>query len=178
MKKKIALLLALLMLCLAVTGCSGSEEAENTQQPDTQEPTSQPAAEMDAELTALVNQIASTHSADPEALRDYVRNTIYYSSSWGGDDPVWYGFKEKNGNCYVHALCLNSLLRYHGYNTKLIWTTCRTHYWLLIELNGEWKHIDPTPSRLHGRYSLMSDDQRYETLKGRDWDRSAWPTCN
>lgn len=131
-----------------------------------------------ADTQALVNQIASTQSSDPEALRDYVRNTIYYSSSWGGDDPVWYGFKEKNGNCYVHALCLNSLLRYHGYNTKLIWTTCRTHYWLLIELNGEWKHIDPTPSRLHGRYSLMSDDQRYETLKGRDWDRSAWPTCN
>lgn len=131
-----------------------------------------------ADTQALVNQIAATQSSDPEALRDYVRSTIYYTSSWGGDDPVWYGFKEKNGNCYVHALCLNSLLRYHGYNTKLIWTTCRTHYWLLIELNGVWRHIDPTPSRLHGRYSLMTDDQRYETLKGRDWDRSAWPTCN
>lgn len=71
MKKKIALLLALLMLCLAVTGCSGSEEAENTQQPDTQEPTSQPAAEMDAELTALVDQIANaeTKFEEPELLQ-------------------------------------------------------------------------------------------------------------
>ncbi|MBQ9109659.1 MAG: peptidylprolyl isomerase [Oscillospiraceae bacterium] len=71
MKKKFALLLALLMLCLAVTGCSGSEEAENTQQPDTQEPTSQPAAEMDAELTALVDQIANaeTKFEEPELLQ-------------------------------------------------------------------------------------------------------------
>jgi hypothetical protein len=34
---------------------------------------------------------------------------------------------------------------------------------------------------MHGRYSLMTDAQRYETLvsKGiqRDWDRDKWPAC-
>ncbi len=71
MKRKIALLLALLMLCLAVTGCSGSDEAENTQQPEAQEPTSQPAAEMDVDLTALVDQIANaeTKFEEPELLQ-------------------------------------------------------------------------------------------------------------
>ena len=48
---------------------------------------------------------------------------------------------------------------------------------LLINLGGSWYHIDPTPSRVHSRYSLMTDEQRYSTLSGRDWDRSKWPSC-
>lgn len=132
----------------------------------------------DAEDTkALVAQIAASLPSDPEALRDYVRNKITYSTGWGGDDPVWYGFKNRMGNCYVHALCLRALLQYHGYSTQLIWVKDKTHYWLLINLGGSWYHIDPTPSRVHSRYSLMTDEQRYSTLSGRDWDRSKWPSC-
>lgn len=129
------------------------------------------------DTAALVREIAASLSSDPEALRDYVRNTIGYSSSWGEDDPVWYGFKQRTGNCYVHALCLRELLDYYGYETQLIWVTDKSHYWLLINLNGVWRHIDGTPSATHSRYSLMTDEQRYETLKGRDWEREKWPVC-
>ena len=132
----------------------------------------------DAEDTAaLVNRIAASLPSDPEALRDYVRNTIGYSSSWGEDDPVWYGFNQRTGNCYVHALCLKVLLDYYGYENQLIWVKDQSHYWLLIKLDGVWRHIDATPSTIHSRYSLMTDEQRYETLKGRDWDREKWPVC-
>lgn len=130
-----------------------------------------------ADTQALVNEIAAKLSSNPETLRDYVRSTIGYSHSWGDSDPVWFGFKNKHGNCYVHAMCLQSLLRYHGYSTQLIWTTCKTHYWLLINLGGTWRHIDPTPSSVHSIYSLMTDAQRKSTLSGRDWDRSQWPAC-
>lgn len=126
---------------------------------------------------ALVNELAATLSSDPEALRNYVRSHIGYSSNWGGADPVWFGFKNWTGNCYVHAMCLDSLLKIHGYETQLIWTTCKTHYWLLIKLNGVWKHIDPTPSSIHSRYSLMTDEQRLSTLSGRSWDTTLWPAC-
>lgn len=126
---------------------------------------------------ALVESIAATLSSDPEQIRDYVRNTIQYSSEWGGEDPVWYGFTTKNGNCYVHALCLQRLLTLKGYETRLIWVTNKTHYWLIINLNGVWRHIDATPGNVHTKYSLMTDDMRYSTLKGRDWDRSLWPAC-
>lgn len=131
-----------------------------------------------ADTAALVSSIAAKLSSDPEAIRDYVRSTIGYSTNWGGSDPVWYGFKNKTGNCYVHALCLQRLLQEKGYSTQLIWVTDQTHYWLLINLGGGWKHIDATPSSLHGRYSLMNDAQRMETLSGRDWDHSAWPACS
>lgn len=133
----------------------------------------------DAEDTAaLVKSIAETLSDDPEEIRDYVRSSIRYSTSWGGEDPVWTGFNSRHGNCYVHALCLKSILDLKGFNTQLIWVTNKTHYWLIIEIEpGVWRHIDPTPSDLHGRYSLMTDDERYWTLSGRNWDRTAWPEC-
>lgn len=130
---------------------------------------------------ALVQSIAAGLSSDPESLRDYVRSRIGYSSNWGGDDPVWYGFTNRSGNCYVHALCLQALFNEKGIESKLIWVTDQSHYWLLVNIGGVWKHIDPTPSATHGRYSLMNDAQRYETLwtgeRQRDWDRSQWPAC-
>ncbi len=130
-----------------------------------------------ADTAALVAGLAPKLSSDPEALRDYVRSTIGYSSDWGGSDPVWFGFKNKHGNCYVHAMCLDVLLKHYGYSTQLIWTTCKTHYWLLINIGGTWRHIDPTPSSVHSIYSLMTDAQRKSTLSGRDWDRDQWPAC-
>lgn len=127
---------------------------------------------------ALVTELAATLSDDPELIRDYVRKTIGYSSSWGGDDPVWYGFKNYTGNCYVHATCLHALLQEKGFNTMIIGTTCKTHYWVLIEIaDGVWRHIDATPSEPHNQYSLMTDQERLWTLGGRTWDTSAFPAC-
>lgn len=126
---------------------------------------------------ALVATIAQKIGSDPEKLRDYVRYNIEYTSSWGGDDPVWYGFTQWVGNCYVHNRCLQELLSYYGYETKLIWVTDKTHYWLQINLGGKWYHIDGTPGNTHTIYSLMNDEQRYATLRGRNWDRSKWPAC-
>ena len=127
---------------------------------------------------ALVEELAKSLENDPEKLRDYVRGKIGYKSNWGGEDPVWFGFKNRAGNCYVHALCLDALLQYYGYETQLIWVKDKTHYWLLINLEGiGWRHIDPTPSQLHGRYSLMTDQQRLWTLSDRTWDFTAWPAA-
>lgn len=131
-----------------------------------------------SDTAALVNSVAAGLSNSAEAIRDYVRSSIGYNSSWGGDDPVWYGLKNKVGNCYVHAAVLDALLRAKGYPTQIIWCQDKTHYWNIVYLDGTWKHIDSTPSdHTHNRYSLMSDEQRLETLEGRDWDREAWPAC-
>lgn len=136
----------------------------------------------DAEDTkALVAQIAAAQAAtDPESLRNYVRSKIMYTSSWGGEDPVYYGFTKFKGNCYVHALCLKALLDYYGYTNQLIWVMPQynPHYWLIININGTWYHIDPTPNYLHSRYSLMTNAQRLETLSGRKWDTTLWPMLN
>lgn len=131
---------------------------------------------------------------DAEALRDYVRNNIRYSHEWGGADPtkgnpeedyvyVWFGLKNKRGNCYVHAMLLEYLLKVKGFETQLIWAKDKTHYWNIVKIDGKWYHIDATPGTRHTKYSLMNDFERYETLyiaeekRQRDWDRTKWPAC-
>ena len=126
---------------------------------------------------ALADSVAAGLGSDPEEIRDYVRNTIKYSHNSGGEDPVWYGFTNKSGDCLVHALCLQSLLSRKGYETQLIWVTDKSHYWLIVKLEEGWRHIDATPGVKHTKYSLMTDEQRYSILQGRNWDRSAWPKC-
>jgi len=136
----------------------------------------------------LVASIANSLPNDIISIRNYVRDCMGYAGKeWGGDDPVWYGFVQKNGNCYVHAMCMKAILDYKGIANQLIWVNHLdengkpTHYWLLVDMGGYWRHIDPTPGRLHGMYPIMTDDLRYETLKkgdiNRDWDRDKWPAC-
>ncbi len=130
------------------------------------------------DTAALVAEIAEQLENDPEKIRNYVRRMIAYNSNWGGDDPVWYGFKNRVGNCYVHALCLDALLQYYGYETHIIWVDDHSHYWVLIYLEGiGWRHIDATPADVHSIFSLMTDEQRLETLWGRTWDTSKWPAA-
>ena len=127
-------------------------------------------------------------SPTPIQIKNFIVARIRYNSSWGEPDPVYYGFKNNIGNCFVHALCFETLLEYYGYEYQRIWVTQKdttgkpTHYWTLVKVNGEWKHMDATPGVYHQRYSgYMNDAQRYETLvsqgKNRDWDRSQWPSC-
>ena len=140
---------------------------------------------------ALVAQIAATLSDDVQEIRNYVRE-IKYTGNWGGDDPVWYGFTKNVGNCYVHALCLKALLDYKGYETQLIWIMGSEpgkpkaangwdpHYWLIVKIDGQWKHLDATPGPTHTKYDEpMDDEMRQDSLKGngRTWDRTQWPAC-
>ena len=127
---------------------------------------------------ALVQQIASTLSNDPEELRDYCRDTIEYNTYNGGDDPLYYGLTQKRGNCYVHASCLKALLDAKGIENQLIWVTDKSHYWNLVKMNGVWRHMDSTPDRNHRKISIMTDEQRLSTLSDRKWDFSAWPSAN
>ena len=75
-------------------------------------------------------------------------------------------------------MVFQALLREKGYETMLIWVTDQSHYWNLVKIDGQWKHMDSTPSpNYHERYSIMNDAMRAETLSGRDWDRTAWPAA-
>ena len=142
------------------------------------------------DTAALVAKIAATLSNDVLEIRNYVRE-ITYTHNWGGDDPAWFGFTKGHGNCYVHAMCLKELLEYKGYETQLIWVKGSKpgseeteygwppHYWLIVKIDGQWKHLDGTPGPTHTVYDEpMNDQQRLESLKlNRVWDFDQWPAC-
>ena len=129
------------------------------------------------DTAAMVREIADSLGNDPEEIRDYVRSSIRYNHDWGGEDPIWYGFTTRTGNCYVHAQCLKAIFDLKGIESQFIWVVDKSHYWLQVKIDGAWKHIDPTPGPSHSKYSLMSDAQRLSTLSGRKWDTSLWPAC-
>lgn len=125
----------------------------------------------------LVAKMAERVDDDPVNIRYFVRNTIHYSSNWGGDDPAWFGFTYRHGNCYVHAVALQAILEQKGYETQLIWVTDKSHYWVIVKVDGVWWHLDATPSDLYDYRGLMDDATRYATLANRNWDRTKWPVC-
>lgn len=132
----------------------------------------------EADVQALVEEVAAQLSEDPKEIRNFAWQKIRYSASWGEPDPTWHGFTTWSGNCYVHAFCLKALLDTKGYETQLIWTTDKSHYWVLVnleELGMGWRHMDATPSPQHVRILYMTDHDRYANLDGRNWDRNAWP---
>lgn len=126
----------------------------------------------------LVKDIAASIANDPISVRNYLANNIKYSSNvWAKEDPVWQGLKNRTGNCYVQAYCLQALLQAKGYEAQIIWTTCQTHYWVLVKYNGVWRHLDSTPGSSHNSVKLVTDAVRYANLQGRNWDRSQWPAA-
>ncbi len=132
----------------------------------------------EADRQALIQSIADRIGDHPLQVRQWCLNNInYHSNQSGGSDPVWYGLSTRMGNCVVHANCLKALLDAKGYETRLMWTTCKTHFWVLIYYEGSWKHIDSTPGLSHDDILLVNDDVRYAHLQGRDWDRSLWPAA-
>ena len=133
----------------------------------------------DAEDTkALVAEMAKKCGSSVDSVRSFVLNEIRYRTYDGGSDPVWYGFTSFNGNCIVHAKCYQALLNAKGYKTMLIWTTDKSHYWVLVYTKGRWWHTDATPGVKHTPMPVLAtDEQRYEHLQGRDWDRTKWPEC-
>ena len=129
----------------------------------------------EADIQALVEQIAADIPNDPKEIRNFAWKKIRYSASWGEPDAIWHGFTKWSGNCYVHALCLKALFDAKGYETHLIWTKDKTHYWVMVKLEEGWRHMDATPSEQHVRILYMTDYDRKATLDGRNWDRTLWP---
>jgi hypothetical protein len=107
-----------------------------------------------------------------------IRSTIKYNTSWGGDDPIWYGLTTNTGNCYVHALIVQKALNKAGITNRLINVIDKTHYWNLVYINGVWRHYDSTP----GTHIIgpATDDEKFNSaaMRGRNWDRDAYPKAN
>ena len=107
-----------------------------------------------------------------QSMVSTIRNKINYNTSWGGNDPVWYGLTNYVGNCYVHAVLVQKALNKAGITNQLIYTTDKSHYWNLVYENGSWWHYDATP----GGHVLgpVKDEEKLNSssMQGRKWSDS------
>ena len=131
------------------------------------------AADRNAKIDAALNKSGRGY----EQIRQYIMNNVRYSSNGGGSDKVWYGLTSFQGNCVVHAYLYQAMLQRAGYNAKIIYTTDQTHYWVLVNINGVWRHSDATPTDRHRMISAATDAERLEHLQGRDWNHNNWPAA-
>ena len=127
-----------------------------------------------SDTSAKVSAALSKSGTNYESIRQWIMKNVRYSSG-NSSDPVWYGLTNYSGNCIVHAYLYQAMLNKAGYQTKIIYTTDKTHYWVMIYLNGKWWHTDATPTSRHKMISKANDEERFKHLQGRNWDRNKWP---
>ncbi len=119
------------------------------------------------ELAYIVSMIDPGMSEAEKALwvHDYLISVSEYD-----EDGTYYDayslFTQRKGVCQAYSLAYAAVMRELGINCVMISSSEMNHAWNLVEIDGEWYHVDlvfddPTPDRLgrvlHENF-LLSDD--------------------
>ena len=70
------------------------------------------------------------------------------------------GLEGNSGDCFTHAVACRALLDRAGYVCTLIEkkTDTGTHYWLMVYLDGNWYHMDPSPIYMANFNAFLATD--------------------
>jgi len=107
-----------------------------------------------AELTIpVLEQLLHEEMGDEEKARaifDWIRTNITYSATGERDgvlDGAYRGITLRQGDCYTFYALAKVLFEQAGIETiGLERVLARTeHFWLLLNIGGDWYHVDPTP---------------------------------
>lgn len=112
-------------------------------------------------------------------MTKFIKSHTGYKHTPGSDmEALYVILTTKSGSCRGHAFLLAKALDYSGVKNMVIKTTDGTHYWNLVYQDGVWRHYDSTP----GTHTTgpSTDDAKYHSkgMRGRNWDRSAYPAAN
>ena len=100
----------------------------------------------------VLSQIQKGNDVDTaRAIFNWVHDTFWFrllSGTPDYEDAAYRGFTLHNGDCYVYYACCKMLLDAAGIpNMRVDRSPARNgniHFWLLVQLNGEWYHCDAT----------------------------------
>ena len=110
----------------------------------------------DGDPYALASKVLSNIRKDSDvetarAIFNWVHDTFWFrllSGTPDFEDAAYRGFTLHNGDCYVYYSCCKMLLDAAGIpNMRVDRYPARNgniHFWLLVQLNGEWYHCDAT----------------------------------
>lgn len=127
----------------------------------------------DGDPYALASKVLSNIRKDSDvetarAIFNWVHDTFWFrllSGTPDYEDAAYRGFTLHNGDCYVYYACCKMLLDAAGIpNMRVDRSPARNgniHFWLLVQLNGEWYHCDATEGYNDhpGIWFMCTDDE-------------------
>lgn len=128
---------------------------------------------------------AATEFDQVKAIHDYVVKTMRYSDQTVGSQYSTHTLLTENkGVCQAYALLMDKMLEQAGFETMYMKGTAGndTHAWNLVNIEGEWFHVDATWNDPVGneegetshKYFLLTDSQ---IAKTHTWAKDAYPTA-
>lgn len=123
------------------------------------------------------------------AVHDYIARTFTYDLHTAGSPYAVYTFmKEKHGVCMAYALLFEKIMEFLAIPCyyvvgKAEGESDAGHAWNMVEIDGEWYHIDVTwddlssKSKVHQiryRYFLVCDE---DMKKDHIWNLNDYPPC-
>ena len=74
------------------------------------------------------------------------------------------GLLGHSGDCYTHMVTCKKLLDKAGIENVTIerWPGPGKHYWLMVNIGGEWFHMDPSPIYMHKHIGFLETDGELE----------------
>lgn len=123
------------------------------------------------------------------AVHDYIARTFTYDLNTTGSPYAVYTFmKEKHGVCMAYALLFEKMMEMLNIPCYYVIGQAEGesdagHAWNMVELDGQWYHVDVTwddlssKSKIHQiryRYFLVSDDKM---KKDHIWNLRDYPPC-
>lgn len=100
-----------------------------------------------------------------------VKNTTYRNSN-NIDGAAGGVLGDKRGRCQGYAEAMSLLLNKMGINSYYVSSSAMNHGWLMVELDGQYYHIDPTwdntqpgTDNMYYHRFLMRNDEEFLTIK-------------
>ncbi len=130
-----------------------------------------------SELPILVEKVFSSICDDEMDQRTKAENIYawiwdhigYLGAAHDGEDMVMEaiaGLHRRGGNCFTFTSISKALLDRAGIESIIVqkipmeWRS--DHFWLLVNIDGEWYHFDSTPRAAGGYFCLWTDEQMLE----------------
>lgn len=168
------------------------------------EPVTPPAPEnvadtVRAKAAEAINSVVTADMSEYQKLRavyEWLFNHFRYRTVWvdltyGITDEMTYDlssyyFKYHKGSCEHYAAAQKVLFEQMGYQVMYVYGqryaaiegAYGTHVWVMINLNGNWYHVDGLYSGNH-TYDITSAFlvPDWEIESHHTWDRTAYPAC-
>ena len=144
---------------------------------------------LDELCTELLSELITDGMTDIEktfAIFRWVRRNVPWNGTRTIRDEVaeaLEGLQGHSGDCFTHMITCKALLDKAGIENIQIqrYPGPGKHFWLMVHIDGEWYHLDPSPIYMHQHVGFLETDGELEMFSAAirpnyyAYDHSAYP---